>query len=174
MPGVMPLHVMRKNVMNRIGQHLLPLVALLLVSACSGISRATEYGYVFHESTGQNQFLIVYSQKVPFRFDEERSDKTALSSLRALNPRVSYPNGDGSKIIVGGDYDAKTQLLRLEHWYLRVPFRELTLEDTLQMPEDIEEIRRVSLERTDFKIQGGFNPNAPEFDPRDYESESEP
>jgi hypothetical protein len=170
----MPLQVIRKNVMNKIGQHLLPLVALLFVSACSGMNRATEYGYVFHESTGQNQFLIVDSKEVPFRFDEQRSDKTALDSLRALSPRVLYPNSDGSKIIVVGDYEAKTQLLRLEHWYLRVPFRELTLEDTLQMPGDIKEVRRVSLERTDFEIKGGFNPNAHEFDPRDYERESRP
>jgi hypothetical protein len=149
--------------------YLLLLVALISVAGCNGKRTAKEYGYVFYESTGQNQYLLEDSRELPFRFDEGRSDKMALASLHALSARVLYPNSKGGRIILVGDYDVQTQLFRIEHWYLHVPFIELTLEDRLQMPEEISEIRRVSLERTDFAKQRDFDPNALEFDPKKYE-----
>jgi hypothetical protein len=111
---------------------------------------------------------------VPFHFDQESSDKMALGSLYALSPRVLYPNSQGGKIILIGDYDARTQLFKIEHWYLRVPFIEITLEDRLQMPEEVKETRRASLERTDFAKRNGFDPNAVEFDPKKYERKESP
>ena len=92
----------------------------------------------------------------------------ALGSLYALSPRVLYPNSKG-KIILVGDYDAQTQLFKLDHWYLRVPFIEITLENRVQMPEEIKEIRRISLERTDFAKERDFDPTALNFDPKKYE-----
>jgi hypothetical protein len=150
------------------------LVTLISLAGCSGRRTAKEYGYVFYESTGQNQYILVDSKQVPFRFDEGRSDKIALGSLRALSARVLYPNSKGGKIILVGDYDAQTQLFTIEHWYLRVPFIEITLEDRVQMPEEIKEIRRVSLERTDFATERDFDPKAPEFDPKKYERKESP
>ena len=155
--------------MNPNWKHLLLLIVLGSLAACSGRSTAKEYGYVFYESTGQNQFIFVGSRELPFRFDEGRSDQTALGSLRALSGRVLYPNSKGGKIILVGAYDERTELFRLEHWYLRVPFVEITLESRIQMPEEIKEIRRASLERTDFEKQRGFDPNDPGFDPKKYE-----
>jgi hypothetical protein len=55
-----------------------------------------------------------------------------------------------------------------------VPFIEITLEDRLQMPEEIQEIRRASLERTDFRKRDDFDPNALEFDPKKYERKETP
>lgn len=60
-----------------------------------------------------------------------------FASLQALSARVLYPNSKDGRITLVGDYNAQTQLFRLEHWYLRVPFIEITLEDRLQMPEEI-------------------------------------
>jgi hypothetical protein len=155
--------------MNPNWKYLLLLVALISPAACRRTTTAKEYGYVFYESTGQNQYILVDSKEVPFHFDQESSDKMALGSLYALSPRVLYPNSQGGKIVLVGDYDARTQLFKIEHWYLRVPFIEVTLEDRVQMPEEIKEIRRVSLERTDFAKQRDFDPKALEFDPKKYE-----
>jgi hypothetical protein len=150
-------------------KYLLLLLQLISLAACGGRTTAKEYGYVFYESTGQNQYILVDSRELPFSFDKGRSDKMALKSLRALSARVLYPNSQGGKITLVGDYDAQTQLFRLEHWYLRVPFIEITLENTVQMPEEIKEIRRISLERTDFAKESDFDPTAPDFDPKKYE-----
>jgi hypothetical protein len=150
-------------------KHLLLLVALSSLAGCSGASTAKEYAYVFYESTGQNQYIVVDSKELPLSFDEARSDKMALGSLRALSDRVLYPNSKGGKIILTGEYDAKTQMFKLEHWYLRVPFSEITLEDRVQMPEEIKEVRRDSLERTDFVKQRDFDPTESGFDPHKYE-----
>jgi hypothetical protein len=155
--------------MNPNWKYLLLLLALITSAACSGRRAAKEYAYVFYESTGQNQFILVDSKEMPFRFDEGSSDKMALGSFYALSPRVLYPNSKGGKIILVGDYDVQTQMFRIEHWYLRVPFVEVTLEDRVQMPEEVKEIKRVSLERTDFVKQRDFDPKALEFDPKKYE-----
>lgn len=164
---LLPLN--NKVPMNPIWKYLLLLIVLGSLAACSERSTAKEYGYVFYESTGQNQFVLVDSRQLPFSFDEARSGQTALASLRALSGRVLYPNSKGGKIILIGAYDEQAQLFRLEHWYLRVPFIEITMEDRIQMPEEISEIRRDSLERTDFEKQSGFDPNDPGFDPKRYE-----
>ena len=155
--------------MNPNCKYLLMVVAFISIASCSAGRTAKEYSYIFYESTGQNQYILVDSRELPFRFDEGRSDKMALGSLRALSARVLYPNSKGGKIILVGDYDAQTQLFRMEHWYLRVPFIEITLEDRLQTPEEIKEIRRVSLDRTDFAKRGDFDPKTLEFDPKQYE-----
>jgi hypothetical protein len=160
--------------MNSHWKYLLLLLALISLAACSKASTAKEYGYVFYESTGQNQYILVNSKEVPFSFDKERSDKMALGSLRALSARLLYPNSQGGKIILVGDYDARTQLFKIDHWYLRVPFIETTLEDTVQMPEEIHQIRRASLERKDFAKRDDFDPNALEFDPKKYERKESP
>ena len=148
---------------------MLLLLAVITSAACGGRRAAKEYSYVFYETTGQNRFILIDSKEMPFRFDQGSSDKLALGSLNALSPRVLYPNSEGGKIILVGDYDAQTQMFRLEHWYLRVPFVEITLEDRVQMSEEVKEIKRVSLERTDFVKERDFDPTAPEFDPKKYE-----
>ena len=67
----------------------LVLVTLLAILIREFRSRSVrEYGYVFYESTGQNQYVLISSIEMPFRFDEARSNKPALNSLRSLSPRV--------------------------------------------------------------------------------------
>ena len=149
-------------------KYLLLLLQLTSLAGCGERWSAKEYGYVFYESTGQNQYILIDSSEVPFRFDEGSSDKMALGSLSALSPRVLYPNSKG-KIILVGDYDAGTQMFKLKHWYLRVPFIEITLEDRPQLPQEIKEISRMSLERTDFAKERNFDPTALDFDPKKYE-----
>jgi len=149
--------------------YLVLLVALISVASCNARKGGKEYGYVFYESTGQNQYLLEDSKELPFSFDEVRSDKMALASLHALSARILYPNSKGGRIILVGDYDDQTRRFRIQHWYLRVPFKELTLENGLQTPREITEIKRVSLERTDFARERDFDPNALEFDPKKYE-----
>jgi hypothetical protein len=56
--------------MNPNRNHLLLLVALISFAGCNGRRTAKEYGYVFYESTGQNQYLLADSRELPFRFDE--------------------------------------------------------------------------------------------------------
>jgi hypothetical protein len=155
--------------MNSKRSHFLLLIALITFASCTRRSPTKEYGYVFYESTGQNQYLLEDSRKLPFSFDELHSDKLALRSLQALSARILYPNSNGDRIILVGDYDVQTQLFRIQHWSIRVPFSELTLENRLQAPEEITEIKRVSLERTDFLKKMDFDPQAHEFDPKQYE-----
>lgn len=102
---------------------LLLLVTLINLAGCNARRTAKEYGFVFYEATGQNQYLLEDSRELPFSFDEVRSDRMALGSLRALSARILYPNSKGGRIILVGDYDAQTQRFRIQHWYLRVPFR---------------------------------------------------
>src|SRR5215204_1053895 len=96
---------------------LLLLVALISFAGCNGRRTAKEYGYVFYESTSQNQYLLEDSRELPFSFDEVRSDKMALGSLHALSARILYPNSKGGRIILVGDYNVQTQLFRIQHWY---------------------------------------------------------
>ena len=140
--------------------------------SCKGGSTAKEYGYVFHESTGQNQYVLIDSREVPFHFDQRKSNKLAFDSLRSLSARVLYPNSKGDKIFLVGEYDAQSQLFVLRHWFISVPFTEMTLEDRIQMPEEIRKIERRSLERTDFENNEGFDPNSKGFDPKDYEKKA--
>ena len=150
---------------------LLLIGAVILSFSCKAGHAGKEYGYVFHESTGQNQYILVDAKEEPFRFDEQKSDKLALGSLRSLSARVLYPNSRGNKIFLVGDYDSRSQSFVLTHWYIKVPFTELTLEDRLQRPEEIRNIERRSLERTDFEPKQGFDPNSETFNPKDHEKD---
>lgn len=149
-----------------------PILVVLACCSCSGQRPSGEYGYVFHESTGQNEYILISSQEVPFHFDEQNSNKLALDSLRSLSARVVYPNCKGDKIFLVGEYDSQSQMFVLRHWYIKVPFTEITLEDRIQMPEEIRTIERGTLERTDFVSYRQFNPNSGEFNPKDFQRKS--
>jgi len=144
------------------------LVFICFVS-CGHHENTNRYGYVFHESTGQNQYILIDAKEMPVRFDETNSNKLALFSLRSLSAKVLYPNAKGDKIFLLGNYDPKSQTFVLKHWYITVPFTEITLGDALQTPDEIREIQRRSLERTDFENESWFNPNSTDFDPREFQ-----
>jgi hypothetical protein len=129
-----------------------------------------EYGYIFEETTGQNQYILVDSQKLPITFNE-RSNKMALQSLSALKPRVLYGNCDGKNMFVVGEYDVASHSFLLDHWYIKVPFVEYVPDDETYLPGPVHKVTRTSLERTDFETYE-FDPFNRSFDPRLFEKRS--
>ena len=128
-----------------------------------------EYGYVFQESTGQNQYIVIQDKKVPITFVVDDSNPNALKSLRALKPGVLYANAAGDRIFVSGKYDPQSQSFRLSHWYIKVPFERLIVEDETQIPHNVHKVQSQSLERTDFEAKNGFDPNDSTFDPKSFQ-----
>lgn len=149
----------------------LPLLLTSLVVSlgwCDGNKKMSEYGYVFHESTGQSQYIIMDGREVPVKFDDA-SNQIALKSFYALKPGIVYQNNEGDRIFVLGDYDRQSQSFRLSHWYIKVPFEEVVIEDETHIPHNVHKVTRQSLERTDFEPKNGFNPNDPAFDPKSFQ-----
>jgi len=140
---------------------------------CNGVDKAKvkkEYGYIFEETTGQNQYILVDSQRLPITFND-KSNKMALQSLGALKPSVLYGNSDGENMFVVGEYDGTSHSFLLDHWYIKVPFVEYAVEDEAYVPHVIHKVSRPSLERTDFENYD-FDPLNPAFDPRRFEKRS--
>jgi hypothetical protein len=143
--------------------------------SCSGSANnqksKKEYGYVFTESTGQTEYILVDSKELPIFFND-RSNKMALQSLRALKPSVLYGNCDGKNMFVVGEYDVTSHSFLLDHWYIKVPFVESVPDDEKYLPGPVHKVNRPSLERTDFERKDGFDPLSPSFDPRLFEKRS--
>ena len=135
---------------------------------CQANKTVQEYGYVFQESTGTNQYIIISGQKSPVNFGET-SNQLALKSLQALKPSILYENSSGAQIFVVGDYNNQSHSFRLTQWYIKLPFEELVIEDESQVPHRTHTVARHSLERTDFDSRSGFNPNDPTFDPKAFQ-----
>jgi hypothetical protein len=59
--------------------------------SCNGEKKLNEYGYVFQESTAQNQYLIMDGRRVPIKnLVADGSNRVALKSLQALKWTVLY------------------------------------------------------------------------------------
>ena len=145
------------------------IVYVALVTSCQS-EKWNEYGYVFQESTGQNQYILIEGRKVPVKaFVADGSNQMALKSLQALKPSVLYGNSGGDRIFVRGEYDDQSQSFRLTHWSLKVPFTETIVEDETKVPHKTYKVIRLSLERTDFEKRNDFNPNDPAFDPKSFQ-----
>lgn len=143
--------------------------AALFIS-CNGDKKVNEYGYIFQESTGQNQYVLIDGRKVPVKsFVADISNQMALKSLQALKPGILYENSRGDRIFVRGEYDDQSQSFRLNHWNLKVPFEEVVVEDEMKVPQTTRKVTRQSLERTDFEVKNGFDPQDPAFDPKAYQ-----
>ena len=161
--------------MGNVPQTKMKTLAMLLLSAvvfssCSRSYKETEYGYVFQESTGQNRYIIMDGRKVPVKdFVSDASNQLALKSLEALKWNVLYTNGGGDRIFVRGEYHQQSQLFRLSHWYIIVPFEAVVIDEETQVPHNPRKVTRQSLERTDFEARNGFNPNDPAFDPKSFQ-----
>ena len=144
------------------------LLCVALFTSCN--SREKEYGYVFQESTGHSQFILIEGRKVPIKIIfAEAPNQMALKSLRALKAGILYDNSGGERIFVRGEYDDQSQAFRLTHWYLKVPFDEWVVEDEKYVPHKMHKVTRQSLERTDFETANVFNPNDPAFDPKSFQ-----
>jgi hypothetical protein len=124
---------------------------------------------VFQESTGENQYIIVQDKKVPITFVSDDSNPIALKSLQALKAETLYANAGGDRIFVRGEYDPQSKSFRLSHWSIKVPFEKLVIEDETQIPHTVHKVTSQSLERTDFKVSNGFDPNDPAFDPKSFQ-----
>jgi len=99
------------------------LLCVAVFISCNGEKKLNEYGYVFQESTAQNQYLIMDGRRVPIKnLVADGSNRVALKSLQALKWNVLYPNAQGDKIFLPGDYDDQSHSFRLSHWYIKVPF----------------------------------------------------
>jgi hypothetical protein len=141
---------------------------LIPFGGCARNKRVNEYGYVFQESTGQNQYILIEGRKTPVKFDSA-SNQIALKSLYALKAGILYENRKGDQIFVTGEYDERSQLFRLSHWYIKVPFEELVIDDETRVPHTVHKVTHQSLARTDFESKNGFDPNDPAFDPKFFE-----
>ncbi len=146
------------------------LLCVALIASCNGGKKVNEYGYVFQESTGENQYIMMEGRKVPVKsFVADSPNQLALKSLQALRSNVLYTNAQGDKIFLRGEYDPQSQSFRLSHWYIKVPFEALAIEDETKVPQNSQKVTRQSLERTDFETKNGFNPNDPAFEPKSFQ-----
>ena len=146
------------------------LVCVALFTSCRSDKKVNEYGYVFKESTGQNQYILMDAREVPVKtFLADASNHIGLKSLQALKPGILYENCGGDRIFVRGEYDDQSQSFRLTHWYLKVPFTEIVVEDETKVPHTTHKVTRQYLERTDFETRNGFNSNDPAFDPKSFQ-----
>lgn len=150
-------------------QCLLCISLLALLVSCNRNQKVNEYGYVFQESTGENQYIIMDGRKVPITLIANPSNPVAFKSLRALKWNLLYPNDNGDRIFVRGEYDNQSHSFRLSHWYIKVPFKARVIDDETKLPFTMHEVTRQSLERTDFETKPGFNPNDPAFDPKSFQ-----
>jgi hypothetical protein len=127
-----------------------------------------EYGYVFQETTGTNQYILINGQRNPMTFSET-SNETAVKSLQSLKPGIVYENSKGDQIFVSGEYDDRSRTFRLSRWYIKIPFEESVIENETAVPHRVHKVVRHSLERADFDSRNGFDPNDPSFDPKSFQ-----
>ena len=92
-----------------------------------------------------------------------------MQLLQALTWNVLYPNDDGTRIFLRGQYDRQAQSFRLVHWYIKTPFEKLVIEDETHIPHNVHKVISQSLERTDFEARNGFDPNDPAFNPKSFQ-----
>ena len=137
----------------------------LIATLSSAYSQAKEYGYVFHESTSQNQFILVGRKQVPFTFNQTGSDRIALHALTSMKPSILYGSGDGRSIILVGEFQERTQIFTLRNWYIRTPFVEWAVKDETHIPHQVYRRLRHSLNREDFGTSEKFNPYDKAFHP---------
>jgi hypothetical protein len=150
---------------NYQNQVFLSTVFLIATGLSPAYGQANEYGYVFYESTGPNQFILVGRRQVPITFNQTGSDRIALHALMSLKPSILYGNSDGRSITLVGEFQKRTQIFTLRHWYIRTPFVEWAVKDKNHIPHQAYRRLRHSLKREDFQTSEKFNPYDKAFDP---------
>jgi hypothetical protein len=150
------------------------LSTVFLIASCftSARGQPNEYGYIFYESTGQNQFILIGRREVPVTFDRIGSDRIALHALRSLKASILYGNSNGRSIILVGEFQARTHVFTLTHWYIRTPFVEWVVKDETHVPHQFNKKLRQTLRREDFQKDEGFDPYDAGFDPRSFSRRS--
>lgn len=143
------------------------LLLVVIISGCHPGKEMKEYGYIFHESTGHTEYIKYDSKEMPIRFSKN-SKKEALYSLQNLMPSILYPNSNGEKIYIVGYLDIRKSEFVLENWYIIIPFKESRIVDETELPHKVEIIERSMLKIQDFSISPHFNPNNPDFKPKNY------
>ena len=84
-------------------------------------STFNEYVYRFIDSTGDTQFIYIDNIRYTIYFDEEKSNKKALSILYNLKWQIIYAAEKDIKLI--GYYNKISKVFILKHWYLKAPFK---------------------------------------------------
>lgn len=136
-------------------------------TGCHKEHQADYHRYVFLEQTGDNEFILDNGRLVGFGFDERSSD-SALISLRALKAEILYNTKDKNIIRIYGKWRRKDRLFTLDNWTLESPFISTETIDESQVPHEVVEVSRLTLERTDFKKTEGFDPDDAVFDPKEF------
>jgi hypothetical protein len=75
-----------------------------------------EFSYIFRESTGENQFILINGKEVPIEFSKG-SDPTYLNLLNSLSWRVLYCEENEKKIRLIGSYNVWNHKFTLNKWY---------------------------------------------------------
>ncbi len=144
---------------------------ILLIAAFSFLvnsqsSFADIYGYIFSESTGQNNFVLIKKIRTPIEFDRKLSDRQALYSLIALKASVLCFNSDGSKIFLDGNQNKTTGTFILKSWHIMAPFEVGAQADDFSDTPKIQRHTKSTLSRSDFNKSKDFDPESAEFDPK--------
>jgi hypothetical protein len=145
-------------------------LAILMTASdlAHGQGTVKEYGYIFQESTGQNQYILVGRRRMPITFDKAGSDRIALHALMSLKPSILYGNSRGRSITLLGEYEAQTGVFTLRHWYLRTPFVEWAVKDESRVPHQVTKKVRRFLNREDFTKDERFDPYDKRFNPASF------
>jgi len=91
-----------------------------------------------------------------------------LHALMSLKASILYGNRDGKRITLVGEFQARTHIFTLKHWYLRVPFVERAVKDETHLPHQVSRRVRHTLRREDFEKGEKFDPYDKGFDPLSF------
>jgi hypothetical protein len=111
-------------------------------------------GFHFHR-----QFILIRRREVPFTFDQTGSNQIALHSLMTLKPSILYGNSDGRSITLIGEFQERTGMFTVRHWYIRTPFVEWIVRDESRIPHQVYRRLRHALKREDFQTSDKFDRN---------------
>ncbi|MBK1882012.1 hypothetical protein JIN85_06270 [Luteolibacter pohnpeiensis] len=110
------------------------------------------YPYIFAESTGDNKFTICDKSIKPIRRFALDSNMESVNTLMALRYNVIYPNSDGTKIFLRGEYNIVDSSFRLTGWFIVSPFVSRDVVDVNKLPQEYKTVKRVNLVADDFRI----------------------
>lgn len=108
------------------------------------------YEYYFHESTGDNQFVLLNGREVKIQFNRDRSDTARLRDLGNLKWTVLYPNSRG-QIKLYGLFSPATGDFILKDWKLSAPFKALLVKNEDELPLIADTIVKNVLDGDDFE-----------------------
>lgn len=142
-------------------QRLACVATSLIIASVSAVTISTYYthsnasvdgsfGYVFKESTGRNEFLIVNGETIPMRIDDVHSNHESLRLLQSLDWKVLYPNANGKNIMLQGRYTPRTGTFILRSWSIVIPFERIVQESSDTLPFKTNTILSKTISSSDY------------------------